>query len=453
MAREDNRKGVRRKQHADRKAALRRDSAKAHRRSVGGPDSASQSGYSLAFHVLIFLIAFLLIFSRRTDALLHAQFWAEDGKNWYRDAYQFGFHSLLMPQDGYLQTLSRLIALLALLFPFHLAPLVMNMCAITVQVLPVNVFLSSRYSNVGLATRTAASFLYLGLPNSYEVHSNVTNLQWHLALLACLLLLARPASGWGWRIFDGIVLVLVSLDSATVFVLAPLAVGLWWKRRRMWPGMSFAALVPGLVIQASSVLLSQSRPHGPDGASFARLVSILGRQVCLGSLVGMNTIITLVNDYCAHALFYVELIAAVAGVTILLYALRYSPTELRLFILFAFAVFGLCLMWPEVARPDERQWESLIPPGEGNRYFFLPMLGFLAALVWMAADSAVPRRMRYIGGVVLLLLPIGVFQDWYYPAFKNFHFPKYAAQFERAPSGTQVTIPINPDWTMQLTKR
>ena len=452
MAKEDIRKGDRRKRRANGRSALRRDSAKTRRQRAGEPDTGTQ-GYGLAFHVIIFLIAFLIVFSRRTDALLHAQFWAEDGKNWYHDAYQFGLHSLLMPQDGYLQTLSRLIALLALLFPFHAAPLAMNLCAITVQVLPVNVFLSSRYSNLGMATRAAASFLYLAVPNSYEIHANVTNIQWHLALLACLLLLARPAGGWGWRIFDAIVLVLVSLDSATVFVLAPLAVGLWWKRRRTWPGMSFLPLVPGAVIQASSVLLSQSRPHGPDGASFARLLSILGRQVFLGSLVGMRTIITLVDDYSAHALFCAEVIAAVAGIAILLYALRYSPTELRLFILFAFAVFALCLLWPEVARPNERQWESLIPPGEGNRYFFLPMLGFLAALVWMAADRAVPRRMRYLAGAVLLLLPIGIYQDWYYPAFRNLHFPRYAAQFERAPSGTQFTIPINPDWTMQLTKR
>jgi len=159
------------------------------------------SGFYL--QAIAFSVAFLLVCSRRPDAILNAQFYAEDGRVWYLDAYNLGLHSLLMPQGAYLQTLSRTIALIALLFPLSLAPLVMNLCAIVVQILPVNIFLSSRFSDIPLKTRLLGSLLYLAVPNAAEIHANITNAHWHLALAACLVLLARPASGRGWRIFDG----------------------------------------------------------------------------------------------------------------------------------------------------------------------------------------------------------------------------------------------------------
>ncbi len=120
--------------------------------------------------------AFLVIFSRRPDAILNAQFFAEDGKLWYADAYRFGLRSLLFPADGYLHTVARLTALVTLIFPFSIAPLVMNLCAITFQALPVNVFLSSRFSTITLSTRLLAGFLYLALPNTDEINANAATL-------------------------------------------------------------------------------------------------------------------------------------------------------------------------------------------------------------------------------------------------------------------------------------
>src|SRR5437867_13341376 len=105
-----------------------------------------KSARGAVFQVVIFLAAFLVIFSRRPDAILNAQFFAEDGKLWYADAYRFGLRSLLFPADGYLHTVARLAALVTLIFPFSLATLVMNFFAITFHVFSVNVFLLSGFS-------------------------------------------------------------------------------------------------------------------------------------------------------------------------------------------------------------------------------------------------------------------------------------------------------------------
>src|SRR5438552_16115464 len=58
--------------------------------------TAAQKRYVVSlFHVVILIAAFLIVFSRRPDAILNAQFFAEDGPRWYADAYQFGVRSLL----------------------------------------------------------------------------------------------------------------------------------------------------------------------------------------------------------------------------------------------------------------------------------------------------------------------------------------------------------------------
>jgi len=163
-------------------------------------------GRDLAMHGAIFLIAFLLLFARRPDAILHAQFYAEDGAYFYSDAYQFGWRCLLMPYGGYLSTLLRLIGLLAQLVPFGLAPLVMNLCAIAIQILPVNLFLSARFKAISYNVRLFASLLYLAIPNAFEIHANTTNIQWHLALLALLVLLSQAEAAKAWRYFDYAVL-------------------------------------------------------------------------------------------------------------------------------------------------------------------------------------------------------------------------------------------------------
>ena len=80
------------------------------------------------------------------------------------------------------------------------------------------------------------------------------------------------------------------------------------------------------------------------------------------------------------------------------------------------------------------------------------MLAFVASLLWMATRLAPYNALRYFAVALLLLLPIGIYQDWFYPPFRDLHFQQYARQFEQAPLGTKFTIPINPNWSLELTK-
>src|ERR1700756_5268824 len=74
------------------------------------------AGYNVLFQLSVWLAGFGIIFSRRPDAILNSQFWAEDGPRWYADAYQFGWRCLLIPDElgGYFHSASRLAGLTSL---------------------------------------------------------------------------------------------------------------------------------------------------------------------------------------------------------------------------------------------------------------------------------------------------------------------------------------------------
>src|SRR5260370_8046744 len=108
--------------------------------------------------------------------------------------------------------MARLTAALAQLFPLTGAPLLFNLVAILFQVLPVSFFLSSRFASLGTQrSRFLLGFLYLALPNSFEVNANVTNAQWHLALLACLVVLPDPPTSLFCPYFHFFLIVFASL--------------------------------------------------------------------------------------------------------------------------------------------------------------------------------------------------------------------------------------------------
>src|SRR6202795_4170119 len=77
---------------------------------------------SMGLRANIFLGAFALLVSHRTDAIFGAQFYAEDGKYFYSHAYQFGWRCIFIPYGGSLHILLRLIGLFATVFPLCIAP-------------------------------------------------------------------------------------------------------------------------------------------------------------------------------------------------------------------------------------------------------------------------------------------------------------------------------------------
>ncbi len=402
---------------------------------------------------LLFLLACAVIVSRRPDAIFHAQFWAEDGHVWFADAYNFGgWIALFRTQDGYFQVLPRLAASLALLAPLRLAPLVLDLVAIAVQALPVNLLLSLRSSAWGsLRYRALLAGIYLALPNSREMAAIITSSQWLLTLCAFLLLVAYPPRGAAGRLFNISILLLCGLTGPFCVFLASVAIFLAWKRRENWLWIEAGILAACCLIQACGLLIvdPSGRSHyAAAGASPALFMRLLAAQVYLATLLGSNELAHHPN----HLLFIFLLCTAIGGTVLVVLCFINSSSEMRLFLAVSALLFAVSLSSPNTGSPNGVTGWELLTSGGGIRYWFFPTLAFAWSLLWCFHSRI--RLLRIVSAPLILLMCFGIIRDWRHPAFEDMHFAEYAQRFEAAPAGSVVTIPENPrGWSLQLVKR
>jgi len=397
-------------------------------------------------HLLIFAFAVAAIVSRRPDALLNPQFYAEDGRVWFADAWNLGWaHSLTLPEGGYLNTLPRLVCALAILVPLKSAPLLLNWAGILIQALPVNVLLSQRCGNWGpLWLRGLQAALYLALPNSSELDVTITNAHWHLALLCCLLAFANPPLSLTSKLFDSAVLVLTGLTGPWALVLTPLVLVFWFIRKQPWSLVMLYILIPCAGIQ-SWVLLHHGSERGQMnalGAALPRFVRLVAGQIYTGAIWGQNSLDLGGNPAVILAIF-------AAGTAMLVWGVLTLRLEIKLFIAFAAAIFAAALRSPLIAGQGT-QWQ-LLEMDKGARYWFFPMLAFLWTLLWAAAQRK-NRTLRALSLICFAVLARGILHDWHYRAYPDSNFAQYAEKFEATPPGTSMRIPIYPGTGMVLTR-
>ncbi|MFN2568599.1 MAG: hypothetical protein ABR564_03235 [Candidatus Dormibacteria bacterium] len=404
------------------------------------------------------LIGFLLVLGtamvlRRPDAVVHPQFWAEDGRLWFADAYNDGpWAPLAHPVVGYLQTISRMAGALALPFGLDRAPLLFSVLALFLQFLPTMLIVTFRFSHVipSRATRWLLAAVYIALPNS-EIHGNVTNAQWHLALTALLVLVAAPSRSQAWRVFDAAVLLLSGLSGPFVLLLAPVALLRWRRSRQPWD-MAMVALTGGLALLQGAVALgtSSGRSHEALGAGLVPAVRMMSDRIVAPALLGQENT-ALYSQTVNHGLVLAIIVTALAG-GLLLISLLKGPWALTMLNGFSFLTLLLALARPQVSDVLP-QWPLMAGTTAGDRYFFLPMVAWASTVVW--AVSTLRRPWRTVAGVALsVLFCAGAAVHWQYAAYSDMHPSAYAERFKAAPAGTRVDIPINPPgWTMPLTKR
>lgn len=403
------------------------------------------SGLRWQTQVFVFCLACLLIVSHRPDAVRNAQFYAEDGAVWFAQAYNFGWlHSLLLQQNGYLQTLPRLAAGLGLLVPLRWAPLAMNLVGITLQALPAILLLSRRLANWGpLPLRACWALAYLVLPNVMELEATVTEGQWHLALLACLVILAEPPAPFGWLVFDVAVLLVCGLTGPFCLVLLPVGLLYWYLRRPRRQAVFLLLLTLASLLQFAAVIRTAAvaRSQAPLGVTPQLFLQLVAGRVYMAALWGDKSL-------AAQQHLFLLVPVMLLGTGFLIYVLLKAILELRLLIIFCFVIFGLSLAHP-MASYVQPQWEVL-SIAAGQHYWFLPMVAFIWSLVWccFCAPSA---WICNIAKLLLLTMPVGI-SDWRYPPYKDMGYSGYVQQFKTAQTAS-FRIPLFPvGWEMVLIK-
>lgn len=404
------------------------------------------------------LIACLIIFLRRPDALLNPQFFAEDGAYYYAQAYNLGgLRALLLPAAGYLLLSARLVALIAMYFPLSWGPAIFDACATLAQAAPVSFLFTRRFDRLipNWYARGAIALLYLAAPNSYRLDGSLTYAQWHLALLATLVVIAAPSSGRAWKVFDGAIILLSGLSGPYCFSLAPVIL-LRWLRTHNRQHLTllvinlFATAVQGVTLLANMTAQRGSESLGASGVALARIVA--GQFFLAAVFGGKGYAVISTTSWWASTWF--PILVSLSIVSFIAFILSRAPQELQLLWLFAVLVFGSALIAPIGA--GDNYWQQLAHPLWNLRYVFLLIVAWLATLIWLLTRTpGIPPAARRVALVLLTLTcMIGIPLDWQHPAFTDNHYEAYVQQFDRMPPGSRIEIPLNPDpyWTMTLIK-
>jgi len=150
-----------------------------------------------------------------------------------------------------------------------------------------------------------------------------------------------------------------------------------------------------------------------------------------------------------------------AGTGVLVLALLVSlmiwrgTVEMRALLFIGFGELAMALIAP-IGAVDMPQWHALWSiPGNGQRYYLVPMAMLLFGLAVLVGRGNAPLC-RAIGATFLLLIAaMGARVDWVRtPTFTDFHFRHYVDLYRSLPPGASVIVPINPPgWNMELKKR
>jgi hypothetical protein len=391
------------------------------------------------------LAAVVLLACRQPDILSNPQFLAEDGALWYARAHNDGVVAVLtIVYAGYLQLLASATAAVACALPLRWAPALFVLVAVAAEILPVLMLVSDRCSEIApLRTRLLLALLYLALPNTSGLVGVATYAYWPLSLAAFLVLVAREPAGLAGRLFDAAVLATTGVSGPLGMLLLPIAAAEWLRRRGRREAIALAILAATSAIQLAVLIATGAADRGgaPRGASAVALCKIVIGQLVYGLLLGQQGFVALsaatpkLLDY-RLAAFCTAAIAALVGCAILR-----GTRPLRLFLAYAGAVFCATLVTAQVATGT--QWEALTYPGNGSRYFLVPMLALVATFVWMAGLAWRPARIAGIG-LVLATSVLGVANDLRHPPYVDYEFDRYMREYEYAPAGATVQIPVNP---------
>jgi hypothetical protein len=407
---------------------------------------------------LAWALALLVLLSRDPYRLLDAQLWAEDGPLWIYDAYTTGLSSLLTPHTGYLQTFPRLVGFSTDIAPLAWVPTIFAIAGFATQLAPACLMLSSRGRALipNLAARLLLVGFYLGVPNSFETFVNITNAQWHVAIIMALIMLMAPPRHRAWRIVEYVYLAIGGLSGPFSFILAPLSCWQAWREHALRGprGVHAVLLTVTALIQAGFVIASagSERHLQPLGASFAGLARILVGQVFLAGMAGAGEMTRFETTAIWRNNLFVEALLVIF-LAIMGFAVLKGPRAFRLFAVFAALVLASALVSPVIST-TQPQWDALELPGAGSRYYLLPILAWFAALLVLSGQPA--PWCRWSARILVILCLVGVRTDWHYPRQPETQFGAAAAIFAAAPPGTNVIFREAPNpavWLFSLTKK
>ncbi len=171
---------------------------------------------------------------------------------------------------------------------------------------------------------------------------------WHLAVLQALLAFSVPPLSWRGRVLDVVLFGIGAISGPFCILLLPCVGIYWWFRRQRWTLAVLSILFIGVMIQLVTILRSVRSPGAPLGATPFRLLRMIGGSIFIDSMTGGG------GPYLRASLLVV---AALGGLTIMVWGWRSAPLAGRLFIVFTTLVLIASLRDPLLLPGATPRWE------------------------------------------------------------------------------------------------
>ncbi|ASO98880.1 TPA: glucosyl transferase [Enterobacter hormaechei] len=407
----------------------------------------------------IFAVTFILFVLRRPDLITNPQFWAEDGRYWYHQAYTLGpLHSIILPQNGYYQSISKITASLSLALPLWCAPIFFNVIAISIRCFVVMFLLSSRMSSYKLLPRFILAIFIIAMPHVSEVHANITNAHWYLSMWLFMVIISNKPDGTYWKMHDFLILLLSGLSGPFIVFLAPVvALKLVDGRVFQNPFKTIRNAIRNLdafsiafifvcLIQVVAILISSTadRSQAPLGASLDLLITILSSKIFAGFALTTAKTIELWNSGIYN---YVICLISIAIICCVLIKGTWREWSM---VIFPALMIGFALAKPMISN-TEPQW-SIIMSGGAERYFVIPNV-FWASIL-LSFLGGFNSWSKYLHSAFLVVILVMSHYTYKLKTLPDNKWIESVNAFENAPAGDEVSLPINPrGWVMVLEKK
>ena len=129
--------------------------------------------------LLAFMAALVGLIAKAPEAITQAQFWAEDGVQFFASQFGQAWPQFFIPYAGYLHTIPRFVAWVASLFPYAQAPLIYNASATLIDAWAIAYFATRMRFIIPCWACVA---IILAAPGNGEILGTLTNVQWFLQL-------------------------------------------------------------------------------------------------------------------------------------------------------------------------------------------------------------------------------------------------------------------------------
>jgi hypothetical protein len=373
---------------------------------------------------------------RNPPAFFRAEFWAEDGPEFFADSLSLGTAALWTPVYGYQFLLSRVIACMATWMPVVWTPYVYAWLCLVLNALSVTYFVRDGFSWLipSKAIRVVTCLVLAIAPGTPEVVGNLCNLPASLTLLGLLMLLEKPFPPSAGKVA---ILAVLLLSAGQMFVLTPLTMLLYWRtlHRR------YVVLVVVLLLIAAGNAVGNHYKAADAGYrnydALPYIPSIVLAQACLrafvGPFVGPHRTGQLMTA--ATAIFWPAL--AVMGVGTAWVVSRFRPFREPMIIL-VFSYVLVCGTFAVMLLSRDYAFELLARESGtflwSHRYAYLP--GSIAILFWLTVvGTPVDRWKRHSVPlavyIVALLSTHGASQFFGVYPRPDLGWPRMAAEVQR----------------------